>query len=117
MLERIGDMGVAAVGVRCIKKAQAIGVAVLQEGGESGEAEVGLMRLAADADRAGAHGEAGRLDAGAAEGDGIRGGKFLGGRGQGEEALGEGGRVEREGSGGVGGVTEETATAHEGLLR
>ena len=78
MLERFGYVRMASVGVGGVEEAEAVVVSVEQEIGESFDAERGLMRVMLGADSARAHGEAAGFDAGAAEGDGVRGGEFCG---------------------------------------
>jgi hypothetical protein len=88
-------------------------VAIEEKVGETFEAERGLVGMMADADGAGAHGEAAGLDAGFAESDGVGGREFAGERGERQcvprdEVCGEEGS-----SGGASGAMEEFAAFHE----
>ena len=77
VLESLGDVRMASVGVGGVEEAQAVIVSIEQKIGEAFDAERGLMRVMSGADGAGAHGEAAGLDAGVAERDGVGGGEFL----------------------------------------
>ena len=76
MLQRLGDVRMASIGVRSIEEAQPVVVAIEQQIGESFDAKRGLMRMCSRADGAGAHGEAAGFNSGAAESDGVGGGEF-----------------------------------------
>src|SRR5690242_16818875 len=71
MLKRFGNVGMAAVRVRRIEKAQSVIVAVEEKAGETVNSQSGLMRVVSGADRTRAHREAAGLNAGLAERDGI----------------------------------------------
>src|SRR6266481_4448976 len=73
MLESFGYMRVATVRIGGVEETQAVVVAVEKKPGEAVDAQRGLMRVVANADGSGAHGEARGLNAGASERDGIGG--------------------------------------------
>src|ERR1700751_297236 len=116
MLERFGNVRMASVGVGGVEETEAVVVSVEQEIGEALDAKSSLMRVMSGADRAGAHGEAAGLNAGAAKSDCFGGGEFLA-----ESLLGE--RVE-DGFGkdpgrsrGADRADEEFAATHEASRR
>src|SRR5713226_3023499 len=115
MLEHLGHVSMASVGVSGVEEAQAVVVSVEQEIGEAFHAERGLMRVMFGADGAGAHGEAAGLDAGAAESDCVGGGEF---RGEScvREACEYGFGAEPGRSDARCGANEEFATVHGSLL-
>src|SRR6267143_4461787 len=67
VLQRFGDVRVAAVGVGGIEEAQAVVVAIEKQAGEAFDAEGSLVRMMTAANGAGAHSQAASLDAGLAE--------------------------------------------------
>ena len=71
MLQRFGDVLMAAVGVGGVKKAQAVIVSVEQKIRETFHSKSRLMRVMSHADGSGSHGEAAGLDAGVAERDRV----------------------------------------------
>jgi len=117
MFEGLGDMRVAAVGISRVEEAQAVVVTIEQQVRETLEAEGGLMRMVPDANGAGAYGEAAGLDAGPAEGDGVRGAEFPRERRESKGAAREGRSTEREYAGSASGAMEEFAAFHGASLR
>ncbi len=105
-------MRVAAVGIGGVEKAQAVVVSVQEQVGETLYAEGGLVRMVAGANGAGARGEAAGLDAGLAEGHGVRGAELARERGKNQWACGKGGRMDPGGTSGAGGAMEEFAAFH-----
>src|SRR2546430_4952515 len=57
VLERFGDVRMAAVGIGGIEKEKAVVVASEQQFRQAADTEIGLVRMMADADRSSAHGE------------------------------------------------------------
>src|SRR6266851_5572179 len=116
VLEGFGDVRVAAVGIGGVEEAQAVVVSVKEQVGETFDAEGGLMGMMADANGAGAHGEATGLDAGLAEGHSVRGAELARERGKSERAPHEGGRMDPGGTSGASGAMEEFAAFHGASL-
>jgi hypothetical protein len=116
MLEGFGDVRMAAVGIGSVKKTKAVIVAVEEEFGEAFDTERSLVGMVADADRAGAHGQAAGLYAGFAEGDGIGSGELLGKSRDGEGPAEKCVRMKPGGSGGASGAMEEFASFHRASL-
>src|SRR6266699_3917763 len=73
VLEGLGNVRVAAVGIGRVEETKAVIVTVEEQVGEAFDAERGLVRMVADADGSGPHGEAAGLDAGLAERNGVGG--------------------------------------------
>ena len=76
MFERLGHMGMAAVGVGSVEESQAVIVAVEQEIGQTLHAQRGLVGVMSAADRARPHGKTTGGNAGPAENDRIRRAEF-----------------------------------------
>ena len=72
MLERLGHVRMAAVGIGGVEEAQAVVVAVEQQIGEALHAQGSLVRVMSAADRARSHGETAGLDPGLAQHHRIR---------------------------------------------
>src|SRR5215472_11647292 len=72
VLEGVGDMRMASVGIGSVEEAQAMVVSIQQKIREPLHSERGLMRMVIEPDGASAHGETAGLNAGAAERDRIR---------------------------------------------
>ena len=65
VLQRLGHVGMAAVGIRRVKESQAVLVAVEKQVGEPLDAERGLVRVMPAADRSRSHRQSACLDTGA----------------------------------------------------
>src|ERR1700733_12962467 len=115
LFERFRHMRMATVGVGTVKKMQALIVAVEQEFGESGNTQIGLMGMMADAHRAGAHRQTAGADAGATQSHAVRSGELPVERWQSQKALGI--RCQSRGGESAGGVVEESAATHFGSSR
>src|SRR6266850_8536707 len=112
VLESFGNVRMAAVGIGGIEEAQAAIVAIEQQIGQAFDAERSLVGMVADADRAGAHGEAAGPDAGLAESYRIGCGELARERGNREGAARERRGVEPSPSCGASSAMEKFAAFH-----
>src|SRR5215469_4003957 len=95
MLEGLGHVGMAAIGVGGVEKTQAMVVTVQQQVGEAFDSQGGLVRMVTASYGSCAHCQSAGSNAGAAEKDCVRGTKLLRGAGRGHQAIGRGGSEPR----------------------
>jgi hypothetical protein len=116
MLEGFSDVRMAAVRIAGVEEAQAVVVAVEKQVREALCSESGLVRTVADANRAGAHGQAARLNAGLAEGDSVRGAELARESGKSERPR-EGAGVNPGSTSGASSAMDKIAAFHAASLR
>jgi len=116
VLERFGNVRMAAVGIGGIEEAQTMIVAIEEQVGEAFDAEGSLVGMMTAANSAGAHGEAAGLDASLTEGHSVGGAELARERGKSERTPREGGRMDPGGTSGASSAMDEIATFHAASL-
>jgi hypothetical protein len=116
VLERFGNVRMAAVGIGGIEEAQTMIVAIEEQVGEAFDAEGSLVGMMTAANSAGAHGEAAGLDGSLTEGHSVGGAELARERGKSKRTPREGGRMDPGGASGASSAMDEIATFHAASL-
>src|SRR6267143_387994 len=116
VLERFGNVRMAAVGIGGIEEAQAVVVSVKEQVRETFDTERGLVRMMTAANGAGTHGETAGLDARFAEGHSVCGADLARENRKSERTPREGGRMNPGGTCSASGAMDEIATFHAASL-
>src|SRR6267143_1141952 len=116
VLERFGNVRMAAVGIGGIEEAQAVVVSVKEQVRETFDTERVLVRMMTAANGAGTHGETAGLDARFAEGHSVCGADLARENRKSERTPREGGRMNPGGTCSASGAMDEIATFHAASL-